>query len=100
MSRSYVKQDIYVNDRLAFTGAQVIDYGEPKKQVIVRAHPQDSVRRLNMATVLVLTDTGKPLVADADTGTVRTWVGTVDGETVTLAAVGRSDRCLPCGARR
>lgn len=100
MSRSYVKQDIYVDDRLAFTGAQVIDYGAPKNQVIVRAHPQDSPRRLNMQTVMVLTDTGTSLVAEADTGTVRTWVGTVDGGRVTLAAVGRSDRCLPCGARR
>lgn len=100
MSRSYIKQDIYVGDHLAFTGAQVIDYGEPKKQVIVRAHPPLSPRRLNMVTALVLTETGPPLVADADTGTVRTWVGTVDGETVTLAAVGRSDRCLPCGAKR
>lgn len=95
MSRSYVQQDVYVDDRLAFTGAQVIDHGN---RILVRARPQGEPRR-PMATVLTLTGAAGPAVAQADTGEVRTWTGTVDDESVVVAAVGRPSRCLPCGRR-
>lgn len=97
MSRSYTLQDVYVDDHLAFAGAQVIDHGN---RIIVRAHVDPDRRPLRMETALTLTDTTAPVVAEADTGVVRTWIGTdPDGEQRTVAAVGRSNRCLPCTRR-
>ncbi len=88
MARMHSRQDVYINDVLAWEGALVVDNNRNRTLRV----------KLRGAFIATYTDT-EYLGRD---GAIHTWnVTDPDGVRVVFASAGRTPAgCIPCGAKR
>jgi hypothetical protein len=96
VTKTHSKQDVYLGDEVAYTGATVVE-GDRGHTLRVRVprHGKPGV----WDWVIHLTETTGPERRESETGTARTWVGLNDeGASITVTAIPRKG-CVPCGRR-